>query len=134
MSKTFLPQRLEKPLTDKFHSVDEHSEELYQFLSENLDSGGRPTLDDINFVRTTDKYGRNIFRRTLADYITREKPDFPYKTWTEEQVTNNFISTRYNMRNLIIRARYLRHNMEDLIRPQLSNSVFGNFYFDRIDI
>ena len=90
MSKTFLPQRLEKPLTDKFHSVDEHSEELYQFLSENLDSGGRPTLDDINFVRTTDKYGRNIFRRTLADYITREKPDFPYKTWTEEQVTNKF--------------------------------------------
>ena len=90
MSKTFLPQRLEKPLTDPFHSVDKHNEELYKFLSKNLDEGGRPILDDIQFVKTTDKYGRNVFRRTLADYITRENPDFPYKTWTEEQVTNKF--------------------------------------------
>ena len=54
MRKIFLPERLEKKLTDPFHSVDEHNEELYQFLSENLDEGGRPTLDDIQFVRTTD--------------------------------------------------------------------------------
>ena len=94
MSKTFLPQRLEKPLTDKFHSVDEHSEELYQFLSNNLDSGGRPTLDDINFVRTTDKYGRNIFRRTLADYITREKPDFPFKTWMDFAISASVSESR----------------------------------------
>ena len=90
MSKTFLPQRLEIPLTEPFHSVDKHNEELYQFLSENLDEGGRPTLDDIQFVKTTDTYGRNVFRRTLADYITREKPKFPFKTWTPEQVTNKF--------------------------------------------
>ena len=90
MRKMFLPERLEKKLTDSFHSVDKHNEELYQFLSENLDEGGRPTLDDIQFVKKTNKYGRNVFRRTLADYITREKPKFPFKTWTPEQVTNKF--------------------------------------------
>ena len=88
--KKFLPERLNLPLTDPFHSVDEYNEELYKFLSENLDEGGRPTLDDIQFVKTTNKYGRMVFRRTLADYITREKPDFPFKTWTEEEVIKKF--------------------------------------------
>ena len=37
--KKFLPERLKLPLTDPFHSVDEHNEELYQFLSNNLDKG-----------------------------------------------------------------------------------------------
>ena len=36
------PSILEKKLTDPFHSVDKHNEELYQFLSENPDEGGRP--------------------------------------------------------------------------------------------
>ena len=78
------------PLTDPFHSVDAHFFELYQFLSENLDEGGRPTLDDIQFVKTTNKYGRMVFRRTLADYITREKPDFPFKTWTDDEIIKKF--------------------------------------------
>ena len=90
MRKIFLPERLEKPLTDEFHSVDEHNEELYEFLSKNLDEGGRPTLDDIQFVNTTNKYGRNVFRRTLANYITKEKPDFPYKTWDINHITKKF--------------------------------------------
>jgi len=90
MSKKFLPERLKLPLTDPFHSIDEHNEELYQFLSKNLDEGGRPTLDDSDFVATTDKYGRMVFRRTLANYITREKPDFPFKTWTNKQVIEKF--------------------------------------------
>ena len=87
--KKLLPERLQLPLTHPFHCGDSHNEELYQYLSENLDEGGRPTLDDINFVKTTDKYGRMVFRRTLADYITREKPDFPFKTWPKENVIKN---------------------------------------------
>ena len=90
MRKRFLPERLEKKLDDDFHKLDFHDFELYQFLSENLDEGGRPQLDDIQFVQITDKYGRNVFRRTLADYITRKKPDFPYKTWTKEEVIDKF--------------------------------------------
>ena len=90
MSKILLPQRLEKKLTHDFHNVDEHSSELYQILSDNVDDGGRPTFDDIQFVNLTNKYGRNVFRRTLADYITKEKPDFPYKTWTEDHVVSKF--------------------------------------------
>jgi hypothetical protein len=88
--KKLLPERLQLPLTHPFHCGDSHNEELYQYLSENLDEGGRPTLDDINFVKTTDKYGRMVFRRTLADYITREKPDFPFKTWPKENVIKKF--------------------------------------------
>ena len=90
MRKRFLPERLEKKLDDDFHKLDFHDFELYQFLSENLDEGGRPQLDDIQFVQITDKYGRNVFRRTLADYITRKKPDFPYQTWTKEEVIDKF--------------------------------------------
>ena len=90
--KLFLTDRLEKPTTDPFHSIDAHNFDLYQTLSENVDSGGRPTFKDIQFIKLTDKYGRNVFRWTLAHYITREKPDFPFKTWTEEEVINKFQS------------------------------------------
>ena len=90
--KLFLTDRLEKPTTDPFHSIDAHNFDLYQTLSENVDSGGRPTFDDIQFIKLTDKYGRNVFRWTLAHYITREKPDFPFKTWTDGQVINKFQS------------------------------------------
>ena len=90
--KLFLTDRLEKPTTDPFHSIDAHNFDLYQTLSENVDSGGRPTFKDIQFIKLTDKYGRNVFRWTLAHYITREKPDFPFKTWTDGQVINKFQS------------------------------------------
>ena len=91
-TKTFLPERLEKKLDNPFHSVDNCNEELYELLSKNIDDGGRPTFDDIQFVKLTDKYGRNVFRRTLADYITREKPDFPFKTWGKNHVITKFQS------------------------------------------
>ena len=43
MSKKFLPERLKLPLTDPFHSIDEHNEELSTMMSVrlwNLKDGG----------------------------------------------------------------------------------------------
>ena len=93
---------LDIQFSDPFHSVDEHSDELYKILSKNLDEGKRPTMEKEDFVKTTNKYGRGVFRRTLANYIERKKPDFPYKTWTKEQVYDKFRKLqKYNYINWI---------------------------------
>ena len=42
------------------------------------------------FLNTTDKYGKEEFRITLAEFITKEKPPYPLKKYNMEKVVDNF--------------------------------------------
>ena len=70
--------------------TNEHSEELYEILRKSADITGLPVMKSTQFISTTDKYGKEVFRRTLADYITNEKPPFPLKEFSQDKVVREF--------------------------------------------
>ena len=44
--------------------------ELYELLKNNLDHTGLPVMEQNLFKHTTEKYGKEEFRKTLAEFIT----------------------------------------------------------------
>jgi hypothetical protein len=69
--------------------VFQQNDELYEILR-NSCVNGLPTMNSTMFVQTTAKYGKEVFRRTLANYITNEKPPFPQKQFDEAKVIRQF--------------------------------------------
>ena len=67
----------------------EQSDELYETLKDNC-VDGLPTMNTSMFSHITDKYGKEVFRRTLANYIEKEKPPFPTKTFNKDKVIKKF--------------------------------------------
>ena len=65
-------------------------QELYQLLKNNLDHTGLPVMEQNLFKHTTEKYGKEEFRKTLAEFITKEKPPYPLKEFDMERVVDNF--------------------------------------------
>ena len=55
------------------------NEELYQILKSSVDNTGLPVMNSNQFISVTDKFGKEEFRKTLADFITNEKPPYPLK-------------------------------------------------------
>lgn len=68
----------------------EINQELYELLGRCADSTGLPVMNTSLFTATTDKYGKEVFRVTLAEYITKEKPPYPLKKFSEQKVIDNF--------------------------------------------
>ena len=68
----------------------EINSELYELLRRCADSTGLPVMNKSLFFSTTEKYGKELFRSTLAEYITREKPPYPLKQFSESKVIKNF--------------------------------------------
>ena len=64
--------------------------ELYELLKECADNTGLPVMNKSLFISTTEKYGKELFRSTLAEYITREKPPYPLKKFSDQKVIENF--------------------------------------------
>ena len=56
--------------------------ELYELLKNNLDHTGLPVMEQNLFKHTTEKYGKEEFRKTLAEFITNEKLDKLRETYT----------------------------------------------------
>ena len=48
----------------------EQSDELYEILRNNCVKG-IPTMNTSMFTQMTEKYGKEVFRRTLANYIEK---------------------------------------------------------------
>ena len=59
--------------------------ELYELLRNNLDHTGLPVMNKNLFLHTTEKYGKEEFRKTLAEFITKEKPPYPFKEYDNEE-------------------------------------------------
>jgi len=64
--------------------------ELYELLRSCADKNKLPIMNTSLFISTTEKYGKELFRSTLAEYITREKPPYPLKQFNEQRVINRF--------------------------------------------
>ena len=62
----------------------DQSDELYEILRNNC-VDGLPTMNTSMFSQMTEKYGKDVFRRTLANYIEKEKPPFPVKIFNKEK-------------------------------------------------
>ena len=66
------------------------NEELYEILRKSVDNNGLPIMNSTMFIQTTEKYGKEAFRKTLAEYITNEKPPFPLKQFSQDKVVREF--------------------------------------------
>ena len=53
----------------------QQSDEIYEILRNNC-VDGLPTMNTSMFSQITDKYTKEVFRKTLANYIEKEKPPF----------------------------------------------------------
>ena len=47
-------------------------------------------MNSSQFIATTEKYGKEEFRKVLAEFITKEKPPYPLKKFNQEKVVQNF--------------------------------------------
>ena len=70
------------------------NKELYNLLKENVDDTGLPVMDSRLFSETTNKYGKEEFRKTLAEFITKESIDYPLKKFDSNKVFDNFCKLR----------------------------------------
>ena len=66
------------------------SDELYSILATSCDYTGLPVMNTSQFQAVTEKYGKELFRKTLAEFITREKPPYPLKEFDYDKVVNTF--------------------------------------------
>ena len=67
------------------------SDKLYQVLKDNANEKGLPLIEGKLFDALTEEYGREKFREVLADYIEKERPEFPLKQISHEDMRNTFI-------------------------------------------
>ena len=66
------------------------NQELYEILKQSIDSTGLPVMNTSQFVAAVDKFGKEDFRKTLAEYITNEKPPYPLKKFSVQKVIDTF--------------------------------------------
>ena len=59
---------------------------LYKYANENK----LPIMDQITFERYTNQIGKEQFRLDLSEYIAKERPVFPLKHITLEEVRKDF--------------------------------------------
>ena len=64
--------------------------ELYEILKSSVDNTGLPVMSSSQFIDVTQKFGKEEFRKVLAEFITKEKPPYPLKEFTGEKVIDNF--------------------------------------------
>ena len=64
--------------------------ELYDILKASADSTGLPVMNSSQFISITEKYGKEEFRKILAEFITKEKPPYPLKKFNKEKVVKTF--------------------------------------------
>ena len=63
---------------------------LYKHLLNAANEGKLPILDNKSFERLNAEYGKEIFRETLAEYIATERPVFPLKEISYDNMRDSF--------------------------------------------
>ena len=66
------------------------NQELYELLKRSVDQTGLPVMKTNQFLNTIEKYGKEEFRKQLAEFITKEKPSFPYPDFNSENTVSGF--------------------------------------------
>ena len=63
---------------------------LKKLLETCSDGSGLPVMNTSMFLETIDKYGKEEFRKALADHITEHKPPYPLHEFDQEKVVKTF--------------------------------------------
>ncbi len=63
---------------------------LKDLLKTCCDNTGLPVMNTSTFLETIEKYGKEEFRKVLAEYITEHKPPFPLHSFDMEKVVKTF--------------------------------------------
>ena len=66
-------------------------EELYGRFKDAAREDKLPILDNKTFERMNAEYGKDKMRTTLADYIATERPVFPLKEITKDDMRKSFL-------------------------------------------
>ena len=64
--------------------------ELYNILKASIDHTGLPVMNKSQFKSVTEEFGKEEFRKKLADYVANERPPYPLKEYTKEEVVKTF--------------------------------------------
>ena len=72
------------------------------------------------FKHTTEKYGKEEFRKTLAEFITNEKPPYPLKEFDMEKVVDVFVSyKRQTLQNISVQIMSWKNMMTTNMRIKI---------------
>ena len=66
------------------------NKELYELLKKTTNKNGLPIMNSSHFQRVTRIYGKEVFRKTLAEYLKVERPQYPLKEFDKEKVVKIF--------------------------------------------
>ena len=64
--------------------------ELYNILKGHVNESGLPIMDNPTFEKYTNEYGIKLFRETLAEYISKERPAFPFNNISSKKMESDF--------------------------------------------
>ena len=67
-----------------------HSRNLYQILKDFINKNGLPIIPAGMFQNLTNEYTKEVFRETLAEFISKERPEFPLKQISSYDMEDNF--------------------------------------------
>ena len=65
--------------------------ELYNILKGHVNESGLPIMDNPTFEKYTNEYGIKLFRETLAEYISKERPAFPFNNISSNPSPDSFL-------------------------------------------
>ena len=66
------------------------NKKLYNLLKLRTTENGLPIMDSTHFQKFTEDFGKQVFRKTLAEFIKKEKPSYPLKEFEEGKVIKTF--------------------------------------------
>ena len=64
--------------------------EIYDIIKTSADHTGLPVMNKSQFKSGTEEFGKEEFRKKLADYVANERPPYPLKEYTKEEVVKTF--------------------------------------------
>ena len=71
-----------------------NSSDLYQILKDHINSVGLPIIPAGLFQNLTNEYTKEVFRETLAEFISKERPEFPLKQISSYDMEDKFKKLR----------------------------------------
>ena len=82
---------------DSFNMLENYDKSLYDHLIATARDDKLIILDNKSFEKLNETYGKDTFRATLSEYIANERPVFPLKEITKDDMRSCF----YDFKNLI---------------------------------
>ena len=64
--------------------------EIYDIIKTSADHTGLPVMNKSQFKSVTEEFGKEEFRKKLAAYVANERPPYPLKEYTKEEVVKTF--------------------------------------------